>query len=167
MLTIIEQTSQRLIIQSKRGMMAVAMTIFVMFSIFTMLMIFGFGVQMLTTNFAWWRLLGYCVWQPLSIALVVVGVMFWNNAMRGLILIFDRDTEQVMIRKPRLLRMQENTYPIYSISRMEMEHIPQAHVFAVYLITKSGEQIAITSASQFEEEPMREIVKVVREFLRG
>jgi len=164
---IIEHTSTRLVIRSKRGMMAVVTTLFVIFSAFTVVMIFGFGIQMLTTNFAWWRLLGYLVWQPLSIALVVVGIMFWNNAMRGLTLTFDRDAEEVTIRQPKLLRMREYTHPIYSISRMEMELMPQARVFAVYLTTKSGEQLPIASISHFDEEHMRDIIKQVRDFLRG
>ncbi|GEM_PF-6368068 len=166
-MNIIEHTEARLVIRSKRGMMAVTMTLFVLFSILTAFMIFAYGLQMLSSNFAWWRLLGYLIWQPLSIALVFVGIMFWNNAMRGLTLTFDREAEQVTIRKPKFLRMKEQTHPIYSISRMEMELMPEERIFAIYLVTKSGEQIAITSASHFDEEPTRHIIKEIRNFLRG
>lgn len=162
---IVENTATQLIIQSKRGIMAVAMTVFVLFSIFTAVMIFFFGLQMLNTNFTWWRLLGYFVWQPLSIMLIVVGVMFWNNAVRGLKLIFDYQSETVTIRQPKFLRMQEHQYSIYSIERMDMELMPEGRVFSVYLVTKAGTHLPLVSISQFDEEPIRQLIKTVRVFL--
>jgi hypothetical protein len=167
MIHITEQTPTLLIIRSKRGVMAIGMTLFVLFSIFTMGMIFVYGIPMLINNFAWWRLLAYLVWQPLSIALVVVGILLWNTSMRGLTLTFDRTTEQVTLRKPRLLRMQSHSYPIYSIRRMEMERVPQAQVFTVYLVTQSGEHLTIATVSQFDEKPTRDMIKSVRDFLHG
>ena len=166
MIHIIEQTPTRLVIRSKRGIMAISMTFFVLFSLFTMGMIFVYGIQMLISNFAWWRLLAYLVWQPLSIALVIIGILFWNTSMRGLTLTFDRTAEQVTIRKPRL-RMQNHSYPIYSIRRMDMERVPEAQVFTVYLVTQSGEHLTIASVSQFDEKPIRDIAKSVRDFLHA
>lgn len=162
---IAEESPTQLIIKSKRGMMAIAMTLFVIFSLFTVVMIFMYGLQMLAMDFTWWRLLGYLVWQPLSIALVVVGIMFWNNAMRGLEVTFDRQAESVTIRQPKILRMKEQHHSIYSIQRMEMEHIPEARMFAVYIVTKASEKIPIGSVSHFDEEATRDLVKQVRLYL--
>lgn len=163
---IVEQSSQELVLQQRRGWMAVALILFVLLICFTLANLVLQGIARLG-DFNRWELLSWLVWVALGSTLAGLGILGVNNALRGMRCRFDRATATVTIERPRGLRLAVQQLSIYAISRLEIEENQEMRLLAVYLVLRSGERLALASAPHFDAEELRGIQVAVRDFLRS
>lgn len=163
---IVEQSSQELVLQQRRGWMAGALILFVLLIGFTLANLVVQGIARLG-EFNRWELLSWLVWIGLSSTLAGLGILGVNNALRGMRCRFDRATATVTIERPRGLRLAVQQMSIYAVSRLEIEENQEMRLLAVYLVLRSGERLALASAPHFDADELRGIQTAVRDFLRS
>lgn len=163
---IVEQSSQELVLQQRRGWMAGALILFVLLIVFTLANLVVQGIARLG-EFNRWELLSWLVWIGLSSTLAGLGILGVNNALRGMRCRFDRATATVTIERPRGLRLAVQQLSIYAVSRLEIEENQEMRLLAVYLVLRSGERLALASAPHFDADELRGIQMAVRDFLRS
>lgn len=163
---IVEQSSQKLVLQQRRGWMAVALILFVLLLGFTLANLLLQGIARLG-EFNRWELLSWLVWIALGSTLAGLGILGLNNALRGTRCCFDRETATVTIERPRGLRLAVQHLSIYAVSRLEIEQNEEMRLLAVFLVLRSGERLALASAPHFDAEELRGIQVAVRDFLHS
>ena len=163
---IIEQTPQRLVLQQKRGGMAVVMAIFTLLSVFALLNLLLQGIASFSTLQPFERL-SWVTWTLLIGVVVGIGGILWTSTARGTTCTFDKAAESVLISVPRLWRLRHTEHPIYAVSRIEAEHNAESKVYGLFLVLRSGERIALATMLAFEQDAVEGVVYRVRDFLRA
>ena len=164
-MTITEHTTNRLVLEHQRPMAFIVLAIFTLLSGVMLVSVVGMGLLNIATLRPW-QWIGWITWTSFALAMMLIGAITWSKTGRGVILIFDREDETLLIRRPRLRDANEDNYSIYSVSHMDVERNDEVRVVGVFLVLKSGERLALATAPLNEEAEVRALAKQVRDFLR-
>lgn len=162
---ITEQTTTRLVIQYQRRVMAWVLALFTILSLFFLLNTLYEGITALD-RLRGWQWYGWITWLIFALAMLILGAIGWSNAGQGMTLIFDKQDETLRIRRPKVIRVDEQAYSIYAVSHMDIEGNDEFRVYGVFLVLRSGERIALATVPVYDEAHVRELSKQVLAFLR-
>ena len=166
---ILEQTPTRMVIRQRHQIMGFAVAIFILFSLLSLILLLWQGVNIFFTpdyEFQFWQILSFWIWIAFSVSFVGLGILIFNNMIRGTICILDRITEKVSIERPRWIRISKQEFPIYAVSHWTLQKLPEARSIAIFIVLRSGEQIPFVSVPSYEEENAQTLIREVRAFLK-
>lgn len=162
---IVEHSAQRLVIRHRRLGMAVAMAIFTFLSVFALVNLALQGLLRVDELLPL-ELLSWVAWLCLILMLVVFGAVAWLSTARGTTCIFDKTQAQIVIQRPRWLRMARSQHPIYAVAYVDVRHNAEAKVYGVFVVLRTGERIPLATVPTFDQPQVEQLVQDVRAFLR-
>lgn len=161
---IVEQTDNRLVLRQRRLGMGLVMAAFSVLTGLTLVNILVQGVQRLGTLNGG-QLIGWVLWLGFIGFMATVGVIASATMLHGVTCTFDRVQETAAVQRTRYLRMQQQTFPIYSVSHLAVEQNAEVRVFGLFLVLRSGERIALATVPPHDEETIQRTARVVKGFL--
>lgn len=118
-------------------------------------------------TFYWVRMFGLLVVFSMGCFFAIVGGIVAWNVFRGVSCAFDRNTQEVTIRRPRGFKTAHQTYSIYGVSHAHMEGNKDLQIYVIYLVLRSGKRIQVGRANLYEKDQAEAVVRVIRAFLQG
>lgn len=166
MMKVLEQTPTRLVLRSHRPVMAATIVLFIALSGLAVLNLLLQSSRRLSVLDPF-QVLALVLWLSLGLAMLVFAWLAWQSLGRGRVVIFDLEQQQMTLISPQGWRRQMRHIPLPALKRVEVEHNPEVRVYAAFLVLQSGERIALTSFSPFDEEKARALAKQIGQFVRG
>lgn len=163
---IVEETSVRLRLVRRRLGFAVVMVVFTLLSVLMLVNLLIQTIQRLDVfNTAQW--VAFVVWTFFALLMTLFGLWTLNSAVRGTSLTLDRAAETVTLQRARRFGREERTWAIYSIAGLEVQHNADMRLYALFLVLRSGERLALVSGSSYEAAQLRALTDLVRRFLHA
>jgi len=159
-----EQTDTHLMLRQRRLGMGLVMAVFSALCGLTLINVLLQGIQRFAF-FTGWEFFTWIIWLGFLALLLAIGILSASTMLHGVSLELDREHEIATIRRVRFLRMQQQTYPIYSVSHLATEENPEVRVIGLFLMMRSGERIALATVPAYDQEAMQRIVRTVKSFL--
>lgn len=163
---LIEQTPTRLVLAQQRPLLAVMMLVFVGLCV-GMLGSLVWQTTQLMADFSSAQWLAIATWGLLGIGLLALAVWMLASAFYGNRLTLDRDSQRVTLRCARRLGQHTQEFAIFAISGLAVSHNADLNVFALMLVLRSGQQVALATVSPFAEQELHTLTRQVREFLNA
>lgn len=170
MLKVIEQTPSRMVLQDKRPISVFVAASFTLLNVCFVLVLGYTAVDILIfsepKDLMAWRYFGATVFILVGVGLTVIGLLVTLHFLHGVTVVFDKQAEEVRLESTHYFRAVQMTYPIYGVSRLDIETNNEMRSYGLFLVLRSGERIALTSFAMLDEEDMRRTVEQMRAHLR-
>jgi hypothetical protein len=166
MIKVIEQTPTRLVLRSRRPVMAGTVLVFMALSFLALINLVLQSARRLSLLDPF-QLLAVLLWLSLALAMLGFAWLAWQSLGRGRWCIFDLSTQELTLISPLGWRRQTRHIPLPALKRVDIEHNAEVRVYAAFLVLQNGERLAIASFSPFEEADARTLAKQIGQFVRG
>jgi hypothetical protein len=171
MLQVIEQTPDHLILRDQRPSAGIVAVIFTVLSFSATALLAAQFIAIYTDRITrfdgllW--LVGMSVFLALCTGFTVLGVLASRHFLIGPACLIDRDSESIVIERIGLMRRHQETYSLYGVSHIDIQHNDEVHAFGVFLVLKSHQRVPVASFHDQDEDAMRALVADIRAFLRA
>lgn len=171
MLKITHQTPTRLVLRDDRRGLRLLAVVFTALSVLSVLMLVALAVQRFTSDpfisLIENRLVALLVFVVVGVGFVGLGLYTLLNVSHGITVTFDKVSETVTTHRARGVRSVKVQQSIYGVSGLAVERNDEMSLYGLYLVLRSGEQIPLATLPQHEQDTVDQMVRVVRQFLRG
>ena len=171
MLQITEQTPTRMVLEDKRHTASIIAGFFTIVSAGSVLLLGYQAVQSLILgapkDLMGWRYFGTAFFLLILIGVMALGALATLHFLRGTTWTLDKDAEVITWTGTNFIRPVENRYPIYGVSRLDVETSPEMRAYGLFLVLRTGERIPIAAFAMMDSEHMERVVGEVRTFLRS
>jgi hypothetical protein len=171
MLKITQHTPDKMILEDKRRNAGIAAALFTVVSagmvLLTAVQAYEAFIVHGGKDLMFWRYVGVGSFLLIGIGLTGLGLMATLHFLYGVTWTLDKDTETVTIEGTAMLRRTQQSYPIYGVSRLDIERNAEARAYGVFLVLRSGERVPITAYAAIDHEYIEPVITQVRAFLRS
>lgn len=163
---IVEQSADRLVLRRRQPAMTAALIVFTALSAILTLNLALQGLARLGT-LAGINLIAWLAWLSVAAILTALGVLGVRVALAGMTCTLDRTLAQVILRRARGLHLDDESWPIYAVARMEIEANAELRAVGVFLVLRDQTRIALASLPMLDQEAAESLRRTVNAFLRN